>query len=286
MKYLKTSIVVLLSILFLVGAIFFTLGFFKPKPAGIVVNTNPSSSVYINGSFVGKSPYKGVYKAGEVVVKLVPDTTDKNYISFETKINLVSGIETLIRREFAVSEEESSGDISSFDKLSSNETSLVVVTTPDNASISVDGVPRGFAPYKTSVISPAAHQITVKAPGYIDRVMTLTVQDGYRLTVFAKLAKSTQNVDESVLPAETTNAVKKYVQILETPTGFLRVRTLPGSAGEEIAEVKPNSKYLHLETDATSGWYKIQYQEPKPGLPNGITGWVSNQYSKIVDEES
>lgn len=284
MKVVKTVLIVLVSLILLVGAIFFALGFFKEKPGGIRVNTSPNSSVYINGAFVGKSPYVGVYKAGEITLKLVPEGTDKNLLSFETKINLVSGIETLVKREFAETEDASSGDISSFDKLSTKETSLVVVTTPDNAQVSIDGVQRGFAPYKTSVIAPAAHQITVKAPGYVDRVMTLTVQDGHRLTVFAKLAKVGLENTTTQETSNLSNVSKNYVEILNTPTGFLRVRTQPGSAGDEIAEIKPGSKYPHLDTDAATGWYKIQYDEPKPGLPNGITGWVSNQYSKVVDE--
>jgi len=285
MKVAKTVLIVFVSLILLVGAIFFALGFFKEKPGGIRVNTSPNSSVYINGAFVGKSPYAGVYKAGEITLKLVPEGTDKNLLSFETKINLVPGIETLVKREFAETEEASSGDISSFDKLSTKETSLVVVTTPDNAQVSLDGVQRGFAPYKTSVIAPAAHQITVRAPGFVDRVMTLTVQDGYRLTVFAKLAKMDSGEIETQEKTDLSKVNKNYVEILNTPTGFLRVRTQPGSAGDEIAEVKPGSKYTHLETDVATGWYKIQYDEPKPGLPNGITGWVSNQYSRVIDED-
>jgi hypothetical protein len=61
------------------------------------------------------------------------------------------------------------------------------------------------------------------------------------------------------------------------------MRTEPGLKGEEIAELKPGTKYLYLERDTQSGWNKIQYQDPAPGLPNGITGWVSGQYSQIVN---
>ena len=98
---------------------------------------------------------------------------------------------------------------------------------------------------------------------------------------------STVPLPDQLQPTATpspTPVPKTFVLILKTPTGFLRVRTLPGSGGEEIAEVKPGEKYRYLDTDEASGWYKIQYKEPVAGLPDGITGWVSNQYSQIATE--
>jgi len=153
---------------------------------------------------------------------------------------------------------------------------LVVISTPDNAQVSIDGVPRGFAPYRTSAISPAEHQITVKAPGYTDRVMTLKTLKGFRLTVFAKLAQ----VGGSETPeAEEPVREEVYVEILPTSTGFLRVRSEPGTAGREIDQIKPGDKYLFLEEDAATGWFKIQLEGPAPGLPDGRSGWVSNEYA-------
>jgi uncharacterized protein YgiM (DUF1202 family) len=81
-------------------------------------------------------------------------------------------------------------------------------------------------------------------------------------------------------PAATIQ--KQFVQVLDTPTGFLRVRTKPGTLGEEIAEVKPGEIYPYLDEDVASGWLEIEYQEAKAGLPNGITGWISGDYSKKV----
>lgn len=269
----------------LAGTIFFVMGAIQPKPGALIIKTDPESSVYINGVLVGKTPFKGTYKAGEITLKLVPDASPENLLPFETRLTLIPEIQTVVRREFGPSEELSSGDITSFDKGSGKETGLVVVTTPENAQISLDGVPRGFAPYKTSLISPAKHQITIKAPGYVDRIMTSTTVEGYRLTIFAKLAKGGDDSGNAQATPTPAPVSKTYVLILQTPTGFLRVRTEPGNAGEEIAEVKPGSKYPFLEEDAATHWFKIQYEEPQAGLPNGITGWVSNQFSKKVDDK-
>lgn len=282
MKILKIVLITLISVGLLLVATLFLIGFLKPKPAGLRVDTSPGSSIYINGVLVGKTPFQGTEVAGEIFLKLVPDSGgNQNLLPFETKITLVSGIQTVVAREFGTTEDLSSGAIISFDKANANETSIVVISTPDNAQVSIDGTPRGFAPYKTSTISPAEHQVSVKAPGYNDRVITIKTLQGYKLTLFAKLSKNSLSVTQP--SPSPTPMLQNFVLVLDTPTGYLRVRTEPATNGEEIAQVKPGEKYLYLDTDTASGWYKIQYEAPKPGLPNGITGWISNQYSKIVD---
>ncbi len=287
MQTFKIILITIVSILVLGLTAFFLIGYLKPKPGGIFADTSPASSVYINGASVGKTPFKGTYEAGNINIKLVPEASDQNLIPYETNLTLTSGIQTVVRREFGKTEDESSGDVVSFEKETGKTTSLIVISTPDNAQISIDGVPRGFAPYKTSTISPAKHQITIKTPRFTDRTMTVETRQGFRLTVFAKLAKLTDAEQDQQTPAATpVPSAKTFVQILDTPTGFLRVRTEPGTKGEEIAEVKPGSKYPYLDTDAETGWFKIQYQEAQPGLPNGIVGWVSNQFAKKLDDQT
>lgn len=288
MKTFNVILITTVSVLILGLTIFFLIGYFKPKPGGILIDTNPGSSVYVDGNYVGKTPFQGVYDAETITLKLVPEISDKNLLPYETRITLVSGVQTVVRREFGITEELSSGDVISFDKASRGETGLVVISTPDNAQISVDGVARGFAPYKTSTITPAEHQLTIKALGYADRTITVKTLTKYRLTVFAKLAKAEAESAETqgVSTTQSTQQSKTYVEILQTPTGFLRVRTEPGTKGAEIAEVKPGTTYLFLDEDIETGWFKIQYEEAKPGLPNGIVGWVSNQFAKKIDQES
>lgn len=286
MKTLKIVSVIFVTLAVVITTGFFLIGYFKPKPAGIMVDTTPGSSVFINDTFVGKSPYRGTYTAGQINLKLVPDSSDQNLIAYETKVGLAPGIETVIRREFGVSEETSSGDVISFDKIEGSLSGLIVVSSPDNSQVLIDGVAQGFSPYSLSSVTAGSHKITVKAPGYTDRSMDVKAQKGYKLTIYAKLAKS-----QDILPSPTPSSSPQpenitYVVIGDTPTGFLRMRTKPGTIGEEIAELKTGSRYLFLEADLDSGWFKIQYKDPAPGLPNGITGWVSNQYAKISTESA
>jgi hypothetical protein len=270
MKVTRTIIIVLISLAIVISAVFFSVSYFKEKPAGIFIDSNPVCDIYINGSFVGKTPYRNTHIAEEIALKMVPISIEPKLVAYETKITLVSGIETIVRRVFGTSEDTSFGDVISFDKLGVRETGLIVISIPENAQVSVDGLPKGFTPYKTNVIYPAEHQITVKSPGYSDHVITIKTQVGYRLSLFAKLAKITESEPISSPIPE----IKTYVEILKTPTGFLRVRTAPGAGGSD--------KYPYIGEDVATGWIEIQYEASAAGLPNGITGWVSGQYVKKI----
>ena len=190
---MKTFWTILASLFALiVGAVatYLLLGYFKEKPAGIYVDTSPESNIYVNGNLVGKSPYHGSFPSGEIDLKLLPNSQDENFLAFATKVTLTSGIETVVRREFRENEDSSSGDIMTFDKTGSADASLVVISTPNYAQVSIDGTPKGFTPYNNSSISPVGHQITISSPGFTDRVATIKTMIGFRLTLFAKLAQT------------------------------------------------------------------------------------------------
>ena len=145
MKTLKIILVVLVTLTVVVVAGFFLIGYLKPKPSGLMVDTVLRRDVYINGNFVGKTPYTGTNPSGQIDLKLVPDITDQGLLAYETKVNLVSGIQTVVTRQFGTSEDLSSGDVVSFDNTGIG---IVVISTPDNSQIYIDGVAQGFSPYK------------------------------------------------------------------------------------------------------------------------------------------
>lgn len=281
MPKLKIIFYIFLALLLVFGITILLIDFFKPKFAGLIVNTVPISSIYINGVFVGKSPYTGTNKAEQINLKLVHDVNGNNLNSYETKINLVPGVKTVVDREFGVSEETSSEDVISFDRTGGKLAGLVIISTPDGSQVLIDGVSVGLTPYNFNSITTGAHKITIKSDGYTERNLNIKTVEGLRLTVFAKLAKDNGQASQEASPSP--QAIKAYVIINDTPIGFLRMRTEPGTQGEEIAELKPGDKYPYLDKDEKTGWYKVQYKDPAPGLPNGITGWVSSQYSALSE---
>lgn len=75
-------------------------------------------------------------------------------------------------------------------------------------------------------------------------------------------------------PTPSLAPTRPYVEILDTPTGWLRVRSEPNtSTGKEITKVYPKETYRYIETNDT-GWYRIE-------LPDGQEGWISGQYAKL-----
>lgn len=273
----RTILLILGALILLTGVGLFLIGYFKPKGAGILIETNPLATVFIDNVQVGRSRYEATREGGEVVIKLVPESNQKALTPYEAKVTLISGIQTVIRREFGQTSDEESGEIISFEKVSGNETSLAVVSLPDAAQISIDGATRGFAPYKTASIVPGEHQLIISADGYKEKILSVRTQEGYKLTAVVKLAKDI-NAVASPTPESQDDSSQQVtlVEILSTPTGFLRVRSEPSTLATEVAQVKPGEKYLFIEQDEKTGWFKIEYQK-------GKEGWVTNQYSKKTE---
>ena len=278
MKKLRTLSIILIVAGLILGIAFFVIGSLKPKSAGIVIETTPAANVFIDGEQVGRTPYDGTRKPGEITIKLIPESFEAPLAPFETKVTLIAGIETVVKREFGESDEASSGEIISFEKVGGKEASLAVVSIPDAAQISIDGSIRGFAPYKTSSIVPGEHQVKVYAPGFSEKSFSIGTVEGYKLTVVVKLKPNGEEVlsdEDDKAPEEPK---QEEVEILSTPTGFLRVRSEPSTAGEEVAQVEPGDRFPYLDKDEDTGWFKIEYED-------GEEGWVSNQYAKKVEDD-
>ena len=75
------------------------------------------------------------------------------------------------------------------------------------------------------------------------------------------------------------------VEILSTPTNFLRVREEASTQSDEIARVTPGKKYVLLEEDEESDWVKIEYEEATE-YEEAKSGWVSGEYVKKVEADS
>lgn len=279
----KIAIISIVSSIFFFSLTFFLIGFFKPKPGAVLVEANTASDVFVNGSLVGETPFEGAYEKGTINLKLVPKNTASGISPFETRVAVLSGVKTVVRRDFGETEDASGNYMISFEKDKEKGTGLIVVTYPENSEILIDGSPEGFSPFKSESLTDGEHKLVVKLEGYEEKAVDLSLTQGFRINVFVKLAKL-KSVSEEV--AGTKTEVKQFVEILETSTGFLRVRSEPGSGGREIHQVAPGEKYPFIEEDGETGWFKIQIEEPKAGLPDGRTGWVSNEFAKIVEEEA
>ena len=285
MRKLVKIIGALLILFLIIGAILFFIGYFQKNGAGILIQTTPDSTVYINDEQVGRTPYEAVREAGEVVIKLVPDSFEKPLAPFETKITLTSNVQTVINRDFGETDNLSNGAVMSFEKVGNGETSVSVISTPDAAEVSIDGSVKGFTPYKTSAITSGSHQLVLSAPGFAQKNLNISTLENYKLTAQVQLAPSDEvlsDTTEATPPPVQEPEEKSEVEILNTGTGFLRVRAGPSTLEPEVGQVEPGKHYTILDVDKTTGWFKIEF-EPAQNGKDAKQGWVTNQFAKKID---
>jgi len=266
-------------ILILAAGGLFLLGYFSPKKAGLLIESNPQSMVYINDVQVSRTPYDTTLSPGEITLKLIPESTSTPLVPYETKVALVSGVKTIVRREFGESEDGSSGEVISFEKVGGTEATLAIVSVPDSSQVAIDGQTRGFTPYRMSSLSSGEHSVEVSSKGYKTRTLTLNMVPGYKTTLISKLAVDGTVKSDSGQTQPEMQSNKAMIEILNTPTGFLRVRSEPSTLASEVAQVKPGEQYDFIDEDADTGWFKISYDVNKEG-------WVSNQYAKKIEASS
>lgn len=308
---MKRKIIFLLILLGVIGLIVGLVQIIKgnaPKQGVLKVNANPVSSVFLDNKHLGKTPYQDNINEGEYELKLVPESTTVAAASWQAKIKVFGKLLTYVNVELAESDFSSASEILWLEKITSNQSEISVVTSPDGASISVDGESKGITPSSLSGISPGDHTIAVSSPGFAPRSFKAKTTAGYKLFVIMKLSLSSQTIDISPLlsasqsaspsgvlsptpsgavkttpiptgkvtpsPEAISNPAKPYVVIKDTPTGFLRVRVEPTTSASEAARVKPGEKYSILDTK--NGWFQISVNE-------SLSGWISGQYGTKVE---
>ncbi len=275
MKKKKFFIVVLVFIL--VGGFLFLIisGLGKPKLAGLMVQSNSVSSIFLDGKKVGVTPYNGTFNSGEVAIQIENYQAKINLeagiktVIERAKINLEAGIKTVIERDFDISKNSSSGEIISFEKIGGSETSLAVVTDPDSAVVNLDNISRGAAPLKIDGLTAGTHSLSISINGYTTRNFSINLIAGYKLIAAVDLSPV---APKTVPEQKQNNATQVFVKILDTPNGFLRVRSDPTTASFEIAQVHAEEKYELIKIDPISGWYDIR-------LTATSSGWISNTYA-------
>jgi hypothetical protein len=292
-NYIRLTAVLIFSI-FLAGC---NLNPFAKK-AGIQVTAHPDANVIVNGESVGKTPYYADdKKPGSYTVQMTAVDSGQTW---EGKVELLGGTLTTVHREFGETPDKSHSYTLSFEKLSNNKAAAVsIVSLPPTATTSIDGKPQGFTPLNLD-IEAGPHIFTFTSSGYQDKIVNASVQPGYRLILNFTMSAlditptptpgiatpsaglvtptPTKAVAITPLPKQATSSAamaKPYVEILSTPTGFLRVRDLASTDGVELAKVNPGDKFAYKETGSTASWYQIEYV-------TGKFGFVSSTYAKLV----
>lgn len=276
----------------------------KKGQAVLKVASTPTTIIFLNNENIGTTPFENKVAGGEYTIKLVPESTDQTTVSWEEKIKLEPNLLTYVNRELGESDFKSAGEVLTLEKISGKEAQLAILSVPDGATITLSGQEKGTTPQVIQDMPAGSYELQVTASGFLARSVKVKTTQGYKLNASFQLAVSGETIsspvpqssaDASPAAVKTTAIpkakaspgaspkagasprsivsppAKPYVEILETPTGFLRVRKEPSTGADEVARVAPGEYYSLL--DETSGWYKIEYEE-------GKEGWISGQYAK------
>lgn len=284
-RKLLSTFIALLGISIVVFAILLFLGLFKEQMSGVLIESDPEATVYINEKEVGTTPYEVDLDSSEILLRIKPKAPEGVVLDdYETKIKLVPGVRTIVKRNFRETEEYSSGVVVSFEKLGGTASYVSIVSVPDNAQVKIDGKISGYTPLKLKV--PAGdHTLVVSSNNYLEKSLPIKVYAGYKLTASVKLGKNEEenkkeNTDQlAVLGEKTEEQSLGRIKINKTDTGFLRVRSGANTGFPEIAQVKPDEEYDILEEGEHASWYKIKIvQTTNDGQQNEIEGWVNSEF--------
>lgn len=268
----------------------------------------------LDGELVGDTPYQNSnLKVKKYAVKITPSGSEQ--VPYETSIKLHKGYEAQVEWTFGTTAESSSGFVFEYEESSTpSGAELQLTASPDNVPVSVDGKNVGFTPLLLDTLTEGSHTVSLQAPGFESESRTVMLVKGKRVLMTTKLAKeekpltpvpapvatesadltatksakatktptpkpsSTPIASASAVPTEgvkKTTTLKPYVEILDTPTGFLRVRSSASSTATEVYKLTVGSTVPYANA-SSSGWLKITYDA-------ALQGWISSQYAKLVE---
>ena len=228
--------------------------------SGIRVESNQASGVLIDRKEVGKTPLQiENLNPGDHLVEVKGNDGQS---SWQGLVKLNSGTLTYVNRELSKTQTSSAGDVISLEK----GKGVSILSNPTGAQVSVDGQDKGFSPIWIDELSPGEHLFMLTKGSFTPRTIRSVVTQGYRLNISVDLLISSVDVTKIDTPP-----VLPQVQlvVIQTPTGFLRVRSAPDINSSEVARVSPGDKLTQIE-DLTS-WKKVK-------LTDGKEGYVSSSY--------
>ncbi|MBI4080761.1 MAG: SH3 domain-containing protein [Candidatus Levybacteria bacterium] len=277
---MKKLIFILIPLLVSFTLIFLSYQFIFLRGASkgaLQVTASPQSKVFLNGKQIGQTPLckceeNDMLATGEYTIRLVPN--DSRFTEFQEKITITRSVLTVVDRKFGEGA-DSEGSIISLSPIADKKAvQLLVLSLPDRVEVLVDESVSGFSPVLLKDLTVSDHTLKLRKNGYKDKTIRIRTQPGYKLTAIMYLSidgnKEALTLPEASPSASPTPAIAK-VEILQTPTGFLRVRSEASTGAGEVGRVTPGETFeIVTEEDE---WYQIK-------LANGKQGWVSSQYAR------
>ena len=155
----------------------------KREAALTVQVQNGTAKVFVDKEEIGETPMsQNKIKPGTYDVRI--QDLDDISISYSSKIEFNPGVETTIHRDLGVSDLFSSGKTFSMER---GETGPTVISQPSDATILLDGTEMGKTPTTLTKITEGNYVLSVRKTGYESQEAQIKIDNGYKLTVSAKL---------------------------------------------------------------------------------------------------
>jgi len=272
-KFLWLVVFLLSTIIAFVGILFYLNR--KTGKGALQVTAVPESKVYLNGKFIGSTPLckcspSEMLPVGDYNLQLVPNQARLR--PYGEKITINKATLSVVDRSFGDGA-LSSGSVITLEPLSDKKSiELMVISFPSKSSVFIDNNLSGITPLILKDITESDHDLKLTKSGYVDKSIRIKTAAGFRLKAVITLGVSPDISSPSAKPSSISPSptVSKVV-IIDTPTGFLRVRKEGSIAAAEIDKVNPGETFDLISEK--EGWFEIK-------LRDGKTGWISSQYAK------
>lgn len=284
------------KLLFVLAVILITAGLFlfvkvldsfkAPGKGALQINTNVKGKVFLNGTEIGTAPLcrcteNETLPSGTYDLRIEPE--DKNLAAFSTKVKVNGGVLTAVERTFLPGA-YASASILTLEKISSKQPELVITSLPDKAIVTIDSISKGVTPYQANDLSVSEHELIIGKEGFQDKTMQIKMIENHKLIVEVYLGTEGAEEQETLQSNETANEkteeeseeepleTTQTVTILDTPNGFLRVRSGAGTNFPEITRINSGETFDLIEEE--NGWMEIKIDE-------ATTGFISSEFAEI-----
>jgi len=258
----------------------------KKNKSGLQVVTKPGeSSIFLNGEFLGQTPFLTKdLKPGQYQIRLEP--SDQKLAAYEATLNLRKGLLTVMTWKTGETLLQSGGVIYELEKLKYKGTELAITSIPDGAIISLDNSEKEFTPVSKNQVAAGKHEIIVSLPSYEGQQHQINVVPGHRLNVLFKLAKAeeaeentavlgtnTEEVVAGLAPSPSSLVFIKNTNYFENGLEVLKARSASSSAATILGTAKVGEKYP-FAGEETLSWIKIKLTPDQPA-------WINKDYAQI-----
>lgn len=277
--------------------------------SGLQVKTTDSTvaQVYLDGLHLGETPLeKRDIQPGTYSFRLEPNNDQKE--PYQTQIHLYPGTLTSVLWNFDGAEPSGSGEILELEPLASQDrVEMSVITVPEGARVSLDETSYGLSPVIVESVTPGEYTLSIQAVGHVQKSLGVSLNTGYRLHVFSRLAKeaaalgNTQSSTGSKLDEKQPN-LEEVVSDDEQSTNLLNTELVPTSTpsanpalqrtipGSETSASTVQTPYVLIEETGT-GWLRVRDNASsagrelttvdvgkKYGYLSTLNGWYEIEY--------